>query len=649
MKKLFVILPLFALLASVSRWTPFQEQDPQLALSTVYSQFKLGLETFYLRTQQLNEACDQFQHKKITLQQLQRIHLDTRLAFKSVEFLLEYNDRELVKKTLNGPPLPSLLPNMPKIVVLEPIGLQVLDDLLFVEEADLEIAKVDSLAELLQEELKKIKSYQLGIPLQHRFVFEASRLEINRVFTLGLTGFDTPGSANAIPEAGVALNAVSRAIAAYYPLLEEKKPELVISLKDLFSASIQYLAQNDNFETFDRLHFLKTYLNPLYQKLYLAHRALGIELNTETTYMTQAVNYTAQNIFEPNLLNPIHFGNAGGVQLDSKKIELGRLLFFDPILSSSNKMACASCHQPERAFTDGLVRSKAADGAHFILRNAPTLINAVFAKGYFYDLREQRLDRQIKHVTLSKDEFNTDFLEMEAKLNQSAEYRRLFAEAFPELGQRSIAQWSISSALGQYISNLVGFNSPFDQYVRAEKTTYPVAAARGFNLFMGKAVCGTCHFAPTFSGLTPPFYQDSESEVIGVPATNDKQNPQVDPDLGRYANHRPEDEAYFYQYSFKTVTVRNVALTAPYMHNGVYKTLEEVMDFYNLGGGQGLGIKIPHQTLPFDNLQLKKREIKDIIAFMQTLTDTTGLTRKPAFLPKFEAKPEWNQRKLGGE
>ena len=214
MKKLFVVLPLFALLASVSLWTPFQEQDPQLALSTVYSQFKLGLETFYLRTQQLNEACDQFQHKKITLQQLQRIHLDTRLAFKSVEFLLEYNDRELVKKTLNGPPLPSLLPNMPKIVVLEPVGLQVLDDMLFVEEADLEIAKVDSLAELLQEELKKIKSYQLGIPLQHRFVFEASRLEINRVFTLGLTGFDTPGSVNAIPEASASLYAVSRAHSA---------------------------------------------------------------------------------------------------------------------------------------------------------------------------------------------------------------------------------------------------------------------------------------------------------------------------------------------------------------------------------------------------------------------------------------------------
>jgi cytochrome c peroxidase len=84
------------------------------------------------------------------------------------------------------------------------------------------------------------------------------------------------------------------------------------------------------------------------------------------------------------------------------------------------------------------------------------------------------------------------------------------------------------------------------------------------------------------------------------------------------------------------------------MHNGVYDSLEEVMDFYNLGGGQGLGIGLPHQTLPFDNLQLKKRELKDIIAFMQTLTDTTGLTRKPAFLPTFEGQAEWNQRKLGG-
>lgn len=649
MKKLFFILPLFALLASVSNWTPFGILDPQVALESVSNQYKTGLEAFYQSSVELTKACSQFKANALSLDQLQKIHLETRLAFKKIEFLVEYNDHELVKKSLNGPPLPSLMPNMPKIEVLEPVGLQVIDDLMFGEDPRAEIEQIDSLAQLLQDELKKIKAYQLSVPLQHRFVFEAARQEINRIFALGLTGFDTPGSVNAIPEAKVALGAVSQAIAAYYPLLDEKKVGTSAELNNLFVGAQEYLAQNQDFARFNRLHFLKSFLNPLYRSLYEAHRTLGIETPDETTNLPLAFQYGAKNLFDQNFLNPIYYGNVGGNKLEPKKVELGRLLFYDPILSATNKMACASCHKPELAFTDGLARSKASDGVHTILRNAPTLINSVFSKGYFYDLREPRLDRQIKHVANSPDEFNLDFLEMADRLNQSKTYRQLFLAAFPDLGQQPIGQWSISNALGQYVASLVAFNSPFDQYVRGEKQDYPIAAARGFNLFMGKAVCGTCHFAPTFSGLVPPFYQDMESEVIGVPASKDKKNPQVDPDFGRIANGKPSDEAYFYQYSFKTVTVRNVSLTAPYMHNGVYNTLEEVMDFYNLGGGQGLGIQIPHQTLPFDNLQLKKGEIKDIIAFMKTLTDTTGLTRKPTVLPLFETQPEWNRRTLGGD
>lgn len=648
MKKFFFILPLFALLASVSNWTPFSMLDPQRALELVSHQYKSGLEELYQNSAQLTQACAQFQTNTLSLEQLQKIHLDTRLSFKKIEFLIEYNDRELVKKSLNGPPLPTLMPNIPKVVVLEPVGLQVLDDLIFGDDPKAEMEAIDSLANLLHADLQKIKAYQLSVPLQHRFVFEAARQEINRIFALGLTGFDTPGSANAIPEAKAALGAVEQAIAGYLPLINEKNAALAAEIESLFEGAKIYLSKNNDFECFDRLQYLKSFLNPLYKKLYEAHRTLGIERPEETTNRAIAFNYKAENLFAPHFLNPVFYGNVGGDALDAKKVELGRLLFFDPILSSKNTMACATCHQPEKAFTDGLARSKASDGVHTILRNAPTLVNSVFSKGYFYDLREPRLDRQIKHVALSPDEFNTDFFEMAEKLAQSQTYRQLFAEAFPDLKEKAIGQWSISNALGQYVASLVAFNSPFDQYVRGERKDYPVAAARGFNLFMGKAVCGTCHFAPTFSGLVPPHYQDMESEVIGVPASKDKKNPQLDPDPGRVANGKPEEQAYFYQYSFKTVTVRNIALTAPYMHNGVFDTLEEVMDFYNQGGGQGLGINIPHQTLPFDNLQLKKREIKDIIAFMQTLTDTSGLTRKPAYLPQFEAQPEWNRRKMGG-
>jgi cytochrome c peroxidase len=164
---------------------------------------------------------------------------------------------------------------------------------------------------------------------------------------------------------------------------------------------------------------------------------------------------------------------------------------------------------------------------------------------------------------------------------------------------------------------------------------------------MGKAVCGTCHFAPIFNGTVPPDYKESESEVLGVPENPYVKKPVIDSDEGR-GQALLKEKVYFNQYAFKTPTVRNAALTFPYMHNGSYKTLNDVMDFYNKGGGKGIGIIIEHQTLPFDELKLSKTEINDIISFMNALTDTSGLTTKPKTLPKFENHPEWNKRKIGG-
>ena len=137
---------------------------------------------------------------------------------------------------------------------------------------------------------------------------------------------------------------------------------------------------------------------------------------------------------------------------------------------------------------------------------------------------------------------------------------------------------------------------------------------------MGKAKCGTCHFMPLFSGAKPPRYYYIESEVIGVPAATAKKNAVLDKDSGRYTiTGFP-----IHLFSFKTPGLRNVALTAPYMHNGVFKTLEEVVDFYNEGGGKGLHIAPKNQSLPFDNLQLNAKEKRDLVAFLKTLSDTSG-------------------------
>jgi cytochrome c peroxidase len=130
---------------------------------------------------------------------------------------------------------------------------------------------------------------------------------------------------------------------------------------------------------------------------------------------------------------------------------------------------------------------------------------------------------------------------------------------------------------------------------------------------MGKGKCATCHFFPLFNGTVPPAYQETESEVLGAPAT--AAGKEVDSDVGKFVLTEREP----HRYAFKTPTVRHVSKTAPYMHNGVYKTLEEVVDFYNNGGGNGLGFNLENQTLPFDELNLTINEKKALVAFMRVL------------------------------
>jgi cytochrome c peroxidase len=153
--------------------------------------------------------------------------------------------------------------------------------------------------------------------------------------------------------------------------------------------------------------------------------------------------------------------------------------------------------------------------------------------------------------------------------------------------------------------------------MRGSKDQLGPAEKNGFNLFMGKAKCGTCHFAPLFNGLVPPEFVETESEVLGVPKSKDTLNAQLDDDPGKFNF----TQSSVHKHAFKTPTLRNIELTAPYMHNGVFSTLEEVMTFYNNGGGRGLGIGPPNQTLPVEKLKLSPREIRDIIAFMRSLTD----------------------------
>lgn len=180
------------------------------------------------------------------------------------------------------------------------------------------------------------------------------------------------------------------------------------------------------------------------------------------------------------------------------------------------------------------------------------------------------------------------------KLDADSALVARFAAAFGKPRDQSLTGQAMSIAVAAYVRSLQALNSRFDRAVRGDTAALTAAERRGFNLFMGRAACATCHFPPLFGGTLPPTYLESEPEVIGVPATRGTRGARVDDDPGVFAI----DRAPLHRHAFKTPTVRNVALTAPYMHNGVFRTLEEVVDFYDRGGGNGLGCACPTRRSP---------------------------------------------------
>jgi len=411
-------------------------------------------------------------------------------------------------------------------------------------------------------------------------------------------------------------------------LIQPKKLQHWIDLSDLYINAIAYLKKNKDFDTFNHLYFYKTFLQPIYQKLYEAQVQLGIETIDEVSNIAQPISYKATQLFKADFFNAGYYAQINPKEQTKERASLGKLLFFDPRLSVSQKMSCATCHKPEMAFTDGEAVNTINSSHGSINRNVPTVINSVLADRYFYDLRAEKLSQQIEHVVVNDAEFHTNFMQISKHLKQIPDYAKLFNHTYPETG---INQHSITNAISNYLIELSTFNSPFDQYIRGEKSEIEEAVKTGFNLFMGKAACATCHFPPSFAGLVPPFYVETESEVLGVTVAPNQAK--LDPDLGRFANGLLKEKAAHFKHSFKTPTVRNTGLTAPYMHNGAYQTLEEVVDFYNHGGGNGIGLNLPNQTLPKDSLQLSNAEKQHLIQFMQALTDTSKLTQKPYVLP----------------
>jgi cytochrome c peroxidase len=598
------------------------ETSQELAELAVKPLFIKNLSEFERSLAVLDSLIAQAKEDSSHAKALQEAFKHARLAYKRMEFLLEYYAPS-TSEAMNGPALEEV---GEEYKIEQPAGFQVLEEFLFPEVDFSSREAMLAQVKIMRSLCKRLDGLIIKKPLTDNRILDAMRLEIARVITLGITGFDSPVALYSIHEAKAALEGLAEAFAPYTKALEEKNPAYARQLDTLFSKAIAYLATYaHSFDSFNRLEFIVDFANPLSRALFDAQLALGIPiLQTERVFRT-----TAKTLFDHDALNPLVYTPNYQDSLNPKQVELGHLLFFEPLLSINGKRSCASCHQPEKAFTDGLPCALTLTGNDKILRNTPTVINSAYQASSSYDQKTVYLEDRVRFVVHSPDEMNHSLDSVAKILAQSEDYRMRFKEAFG--GENAVTAEHIVSAISSYMRSLSSFNSRFDEYMRGDKTKMNAQEQRGFNLFAGKAKCATCHFIPLFNGTVPPTFQETEAEVIGVPKEAKWKQAEIDPDIGKMAINGIE----LNKYMFKTPTLRNIELTAPYMHNGVYKTLDEVMRFYNMGGGKGIGIDLANQTLPPDTLGLTQAEIQDIIAFMKTLTDTTGLTQRPRSLPKF--------------
>jgi len=524
----------------------------------------------------------------------------SRLAYKKTEWAIEYFIPETAR-FMNGPALDEM--ELEENRSFEPHGFQVMEELIYPE---YEIKNKENLIRelnIFKSNIKQVQSTFEVITISNNYVLDAIQQNVYRIIALGITGFDSPILQSSIPETSQSLTAI--------PLIFEKinsKSKTLADLKKLTIEAQKYCNKNNNFNNFNRAFFITEYLNPISKKIKIFQKEEHIKIVNKNSPLKP----TIATLFDKDAFDVNGFVLSKDYNFTADKATLGEKLFYDKSLSKNNDRSCASCHHPEKAFTDGLKTNLSLTGIN-LARNTPTLTYASLQNAQFWDMRQLDLEKQSVDVIQNKDEMHGSMENIHAKILLDQDYIKLFKKAFPKTTKPEA--WQIQNAIASYVRSLNSFDSRFDLYMRGEKNALNNEEIEGMNLFMGKAKCATCHFTPLFNGTVPPNYSKTEHEVIGTPA--EANGKKLSPDSGRYLyNKMPQLIG-----AFKTPTVRNIALTAPYMHNGVFKTLEEVVDFYNKGGGKGLGYEVENQTLPFEELKLNKKEEEALVAFMKTLTD----------------------------
>ena len=299
-----------------------------------------------------------------------------------------------------------------------------------------------------------------------------------------------------------------------------------------------------------------------------------------------------------------------------QQIDLGRLLFFDPVLSGNKDLSCANCHNPAKGFSDGMARSVGASG-ELHPRSAPTLWNSAFLKSLLWDARADSLEQQALGPLFSELEMANTPEQLMANLNQVDAYPELFTQAFPN-SEDAMVIANITTALTAFQSSLISLNSPYDRYAHGDSKALNPEQLEGLNVFRSfVARCSQCH--------TPPLFTNQQVAVIGTP------EPEGMPrDIGAQATFGAER----LRGGFKVPTLRNIAQTAPYMHSGRFATLLEATEFYTKGRGHAVpeGEELLlHWHISEPNLT--PSELNRLVDFMGALSDESFMPEIPQQVP----------------
>jgi cytochrome c peroxidase len=301
-----------------------------------------------------------------------------------------------------------------------------------------------------------------------------------------------------------------------------------------------------------------------------------------------------------------------------QQIDLGRYLFFDPLLSGDNSLSCASCHHPDLGFTDGRPRAVGIGGAE-VRRGAPSLWNVAFLARFFWDARASSLEEQMQGPLYSPDEMGTTPADLIRKLGENPAYVRLFQQAFPENeGPPNLG--NVYMAIAAFQASLISLNSRYDQYAHGYHDALTDNEIEGMNVFRSfVARCAECH--------TPPLFTNQQIAVIGM----------------REPEGHPFDEGAEsvtgnpgLRGGFKIPSLRNVAKTPPYMHSGTFHELRDAARFYTLGRGHALPEEEKQRMIVHWHIwepQLTDYELDRLVDFLGTLTDENFKPQIPDHVP----------------